>query len=244
MRKSLAVASVSISMMLGALLLSGCGMEKVGDVGNKNIRKNSVRYDANGNEWVDRRFADDQRNEMNQFSGKSLNNNNVIGLHRNYRLEMSEKMADRISELNPVMSSYVMLTDQNAYVAVSLGTKKYERNGKMMNRLDRNGIRMKETAEEDVSTGAIGEQLLTTELKNRIANLVKENKPTIDQVYVSASPEFIERLSGYMMEAKQGHPIQGFLAEFNATVDRLFPVESGTDSITKGYRNSGKQIQP
>ncbi|MBO7744825.1 YhcN/YlaJ family sporulation lipoprotein [Paenibacillus sp. MWE-103] len=106
----------------GAMLstvLTGC-MEKHGELGNRNIRGNSVSYDMNGNRILNTRFANDQMNEMNRVDGHRLNSNNLVGLHKNYRMEMSEAMGERISGIKGVGKAYVMLTDNNAYVAVRL----------------------------------------------------------------------------------------------------------------------------
>ena len=102
-------------------MLTGC-MEKQGELGNRNIRKQSVRYDGNGNAIVNKRFANDQMNEMNRMNGVRLNSNNIVGLHKNYRLEMSKDIADHLASMKEINKAYVMLTDNNAYVAVSLAS--------------------------------------------------------------------------------------------------------------------------
>ncbi len=111
-----------ILLAAGALvgtMLTGC-MEKHGELGNRNIREQSVRYDGNGNAIVNKRFANDQMNEMNRMNGVRLNSNNIVGLHKNYRLEMSKDIADHLASMKEINNAYVMLTDNNAYVAVSL----------------------------------------------------------------------------------------------------------------------------
>ncbi|MFC4810860.1 YhcN/YlaJ family sporulation lipoprotein [Paenibacillus sp. GCM10023250] len=110
-------------------MLTGC-MEKHGELGNRNIRGNSVSYDMNGNRILNTRFANDQMNEMNRVDGHRLNSNNLVGLHKNYRMEMSEAMADRISGIKGVGKAYVMLTDNNAYVAVRLDNRAGSGKGK------------------------------------------------------------------------------------------------------------------
>lgn len=72
---------------------------------------------------------------------------------------------------------------------------------------------------------------LTDAMKDKIANEVKQSA-TIDRVYVSANPDFVQRVSGYADQFRAGHPIQGFVNEFSTMVERIFPAASGT----KGYR--------
>lgn len=103
----------------GAMLstvIAGCS-ENHGELGNRNIRQQSVREDGNGNMHV-RYFAHDQLNEQNRMNGRRLNSNNIIGSHRNYRLELDTNIAQRLSSLPGVGTAYVMLTNTNAYVAV------------------------------------------------------------------------------------------------------------------------------
>ncbi|QHT62538.1 hypothetical protein GXP70_22855 [Paenibacillus lycopersici] len=112
------VSVLAAGAMLSTML-AGC-MEKHGELGNRNIRGNSVKYDMNGNRILNTRFANDQMNEMNRADGHRLNSNNLVGLHKNYRMETSQSMSDRISQLDGVGDAHVMLTDDNAYVALSL----------------------------------------------------------------------------------------------------------------------------
>ncbi|UVI28607.1 YhcN/YlaJ family sporulation lipoprotein [Paenibacillus spongiae] len=272
--------------MLGTML-TGC-MEKTGDLGNQNIRQNKVRYDMNGNRIMTKRFANDQKNEMNRLDGRRLNSNNIVGLHRNYRLEMSEEASNRISSLKGVGNAYVMLTDNNAYVAVShdddksgktdgsaksaspmarslsrtdqsylpKGMTGVGRTGRTETSLDYDmlgtrmdatrsfddtkihtnrshnrsysprgaGTMMKPSSASRMNAMGTNESKITGALKERIAKEVKTLAPQIDNVYVSANPDFVSRMTAYMEDVRLGHPIQGYIVEFNAMVDRIFPA--------------------
>jgi hypothetical protein len=381
MQRKLAVLAAGAML---TTVLTGC-MEKQGDLGNRNIRNNSIAYDMNGNRVIHSRFANDQMNEMNRVDGHRLNSNNIVGLHKNYRLEMSEAIANRLESMPEVGKAYVMLTDDNAYVAVSLkdnaGTgvrakgymptptplsrtqQAYQRPYMSMG-MDSKKMRSSSTATPNelrshrhtsrtsnftgpnmlqtynkapglmntnlsrdtrslttdmgrdtrnlttnmgrdmrymttdvgrgmrnlttdvgrgvrnlttdvgrgvrnltTDTGRDMRNLTTTDsrnlnntnmntklntgmstnmithsymgmktksnaavtdtLKDRIANEVKKMSPQIKDVYVSANPDFVNRMTGYMNDVKLGHPIQGFIAEFNAMADRIFPHRAG-----------------
>lgn len=124
---------LSASLLLGTMLY-GCSMDKQGDLGNKNIRTNNINDHSGGEFLRDKRFADDGMNERNRVNGRRLNSNNLVGSHKNYHLEMSGYIADRLQGIEAVKSSYVMLADNNAYVAVSLVEKDQKANSKMMSR--------------------------------------------------------------------------------------------------------------
>lgn len=233
-----------IALSAGVLLstmLAGC-MEKQGDLGNKNIRSNSIRYDANGNLLKDKRFADDQMNEMNRVNGRRLNSNNIIGSHKNYRMEMSEKIAESITKMDAVKLSYVLLTDHNAYVAVSLDEEPTG-DSKMMSRtnsgyMGKEGVRVSRR----ISTLSTGQHMLTDQIKDEIANEVKRLRPSVENVYVSANPDFVGRLNSYMNDVKLGHPIQGFIAEFNAMAERVFPAKSSDKALKSSSIKNKRMI--
>ncbi len=234
-----------IALSAGVLLstmLAGC-MEKQGDLGNKNIRSNSIRYDANGNLLKDKRFADDQMNEMNRVNGRRLNSNNIIGSHKNYRMEMSGKIAESITKMDAVKLSYVLLTDHNAYVAVSLDEEEPAGNSKMMSRtnsgyMGKEGVRMSRR----MSSLSTGQHMLTDQIKDEIAKEVKRSRPSVEHVYVSANPDFVGRMNAYMNDVKQGHPIQGFIAEFNSMAERVFPAKSSDKELKSSSIKNKRMI--
>ncbi|MGG1638169.1 YhcN/YlaJ family sporulation lipoprotein [Paenibacillus sp. FSL K6-3182] len=223
MRKQIVALSAGVLL---STMLAGC-MENHGELGNKDIRSNSIRYDANGNLLKNKRFADDQMNEKNRVNGRRLNSNNLIGSHKNYRMQMNEKMAKEITDLGVVKSSYVMITDHNAYVAVSLDEIQPKVESKMLSRTN-SGYMGKEGVEisRRMSTLSTGNHMLTAQVKEQIASKVKQLNPSIEHVYVSANPDFVGRMNAYMNDVKLGHPIQGYIAEFNAMVERIFPAQT------------------
>ncbi|MFF2500471.1 YhcN/YlaJ family sporulation lipoprotein [Peribacillus sp. NPDC058075] len=64
---------------------------------------------------------------------------------------------------------------------------------------------------------------ITNDLKERIADKVREADPSVDQVYVSANPDFVQRMEGYANDIENGKPIAGFAEEFRELVTRIFP---------------------
>ncbi|WP_173275374.1 YhcN/YlaJ family sporulation lipoprotein [Paenibacillus sp. NEAU-GSW1] len=233
MRKMLLGAAACIAV---TTMLSGCASNQ-GDLGNRNIRPNSARYDANGNiipgtgvgtynnytgnNYTAKRFANDQLNEMNRVDGMRLNNNNIVGSHKNYKMEMSQDIANRLANKNNIKSAYVLLTDNNAYVAVSFADHFNGANGRLNSRTNMNNATHKK-----FSTMSTGDQALTAQVKEDIAREVKRMNPSVNNVYVSANPDFVTRMNSYMNDVKLGHPIQGFIAEFNAMAERLFPANA------------------
>ncbi|MFC3748109.1 YhcN/YlaJ family sporulation lipoprotein [Paenibacillus sp. GCM10012306] len=67
---------------------------------------------------------------------------------------------------------------------------------------------------------------VTQAIKDKIAAEVKKTSPNVDNVYVSANPDFVERFNVYAEEARAGHPLKGFADEFRTMVERIFPTRS------------------
>ncbi len=196
MRRRMIIGTMLLST---ALTVTGC-MQNTGDVGNKNIRPNSGRTERIlGNGTMKSRFANDQQNEKNRINGSQRINNNVVGLHGNSHLQMSDAVASHLAAMPEIDSAYVVMTERNAYVAVTQNKK---------------------TGGHVHGTG------LSNTLKTKIADQVKSMSSSTQNVYVSANPDFASRMRNFAEETRNGHPIQGFLSEFNALVERIFPAES------------------
>lgn len=116
------------------------------------------------------------------------------GMHGNTKMEAAKDIANQLASIEPVKNCNVMLTDNNAYVAVST----------------KNG--------EDLEG--------SHEVKNRIAEQVKAMRPDVQNVHVSANPDFVSRINGYMQDIQAGKPVSGMMEEFNTMVQRMFPTNA------------------
>ncbi|CAK4853289.1 unnamed protein product [Aphanomyces euteiches] len=65
---------------------------------------------------------------------------------------------------------------------------------------------------------------VTKALEDQIAAEVRATDPTIQHVYVSTNPEFVDRVKQYVNEARSGRPISGFFNELNQMIQRIFPA--------------------
>ncbi|WP_062523408.1 YhcN/YlaJ family sporulation lipoprotein [Paenibacillus jilunlii] len=68
---------------------------------------------------------------------------------------------------------------------------------------------------------------VTRDMKDKIAAEVKKYDKNINNVYVSANPDFVDRANFYAQEFRAGHPLKGFAREFGTMVERIFPTRSG-----------------
>lgn len=196
---------LTATLLAASLAATGCVNNNTGDVGQKNIRPQAVNdYDRNrlslngvhsiGDPTYRTRSANDQAGGLNRIMGANRPGNGVVGTHDNERLESSHALASQISALPEVDDAYVLLSNKNAYVGITL----FRRAG--------------------TSTYAAH---VDHRLKAKITDKVKAAAPAIQKVYVSTHPEFVERIQTYALP--HGRPAQDFLQEFNALTARLFP---------------------
>lgn len=175
-----------------------------------NIRQNNVRpYDMT-------------RDQMDMNRWDHPRSNNFVSLHNNTRMRMSQKIADQIAAMPEVRSANVLLTDKNAYVAVVLneGVADTARGVRSMgdNVVNRS---------KDFQAAKVGN--VPDVIKSVIARKVQKMDSNVRNVFVSANPDFVDRLNGYAEEFRNGHPLRGLILEFNTAVERLFPQRSATN---------------
>lgn len=188
-------------------------------------------------------------------------------------MTMDEKLANKIAKMKEVRNAYVLLTNNNAYVGVSLENN--TRGGRMPNGAANNGYTGTGLTDPTGITGPAGltgrgdmtgplgtrgaadrtgiagttgttnmtgrtgmtgragmfganDNNLNDELKAKIAKNVQKAAPNVKNVYISANPDFVGRMTNYWDEVRAGNPIQGFASEFGEMVNRLFPANAAS----------------
>jgi spore cortex protein len=62
------------------------------------------------------------------------------------------------------------------------------------------------------------------DIENKISDKVRSTDKSIDNVYVSSNPDFVDRMSDYGNKIENGKPIRGLYDEFSEMVQRVFPT--------------------
>jgi spore cortex protein len=62
------------------------------------------------------------------------------------------------------------------------------------------------------------------ELEDKISDQVKSSDESIQNVYVSSNPDFVDRMREYAAEIQSGRPLGGLVEEFTEMVQREFPT--------------------
>lgn len=183
-------------LMMAALVasaLAACGMNKdtTNNADDDRAAENEVTKDNGMNE----------DNDQNDDNGDNTNGvNNGVDHNGESRLDVAEDAADKVAELDEVDNATVILTDNNAYVAVE-----------MSNTADAN------------DDNADREDELSKDLEDKIADKVRDVKTDVNNVYVSLNPDFVEQMRDYRTRIDEGESIEGFFDEFGEAMRNVFP---------------------
>lgn len=169
-----------LTSALIALFLTGCGVSDNNDNG-KNVGMNT-RSDKNN--AMDNTLNVNDRNGDNDYNTRQLSNDD-----NDNKMRVADEVANRLEDMENVDGASVIITDNNAYVAVNLTN-------------DKN---------------------LTNDLEKRIVDHVKKHDESVDNVYVSANPDFVKSMNDYTNDIQNGKPIGGLFNEFGDMVQRMFP---------------------
>lgn len=209
--------SGAVALVL-ALTFSACAVNDNGDNG-----------DGNGND-LGTRGTDGQNGRrvgINNRDWDNGRNNNFTSAHNNTRMQMDDRIADAVADMPDVDSASVLLTERNAYVAVKLDNGTGYTGGRAGTLNNGNRARGNGTTDfmgrRGPAAGAAGDDGVTDAVKSRIASKVKQMAPQVRNVYVSANPDFVNRMRGYGDRFRGGQPIRGMIIEFNRMVERVFP---------------------
>ncbi|WP_338540507.1 YhcN/YlaJ family sporulation lipoprotein [Paenibacillus tundrae] len=77
------------------------------------------------------------------------------------------------------------------------------------------------------------------EIKGKIAAKIKQFAPNVENVYVSANPEFVEHTESYAKDIRNGKPISGMIDTFSSMVERIFPTNAMNPNHRDGILGDG-----
>lgn len=176
--------------------------------GNRGQVRNNARNDSDLN---------DQEQGMNQeLYDEGMNGNRGTvsnGLHQNTKMVRADEIVRKLEAMKDIESANVLLTDQNAYVAIELESS-----------ANQNGNRTYSQFNSMEDSDQVSDKI-----KQKVSDTIKKMNPDIENVYVSANPDFMDRMNGYMEQLDDGKPVRGFINEFNTMVERMFPNNPDRD---------------
>ncbi|OPG97667.1 hypothetical protein B2I21_14005 [Chryseobacterium mucoviscidosis] len=77
------------------------------------------------------------------------------------------------------------------------------------------------------------------EIKSKISAKIKQFAPNVENVYVSANPEFVQHVEGYATDIRNGKPVRGMINTFQSMVERIFPTNALNTNHRDGVLDGG-----
>jgi YhcN/YlaJ family sporulation lipoprotein len=157
--------------------------------------------------------------------------------HQNQKLDYSEFLSNQVTTIKGVNTAIVMVTDQNAYVAILIDNSATGTRGSALetnNDGARVGIYNPDAANTDylnpnqLHNGynnyetSKDHNTLSHRFKQRIAERIRTLHPQLIDVYISANRDFVNTMNNYAQESWKGNSLQPYLSEFNQTVANVF----------------------
>ncbi|AEI41528.1 YhcN/YlaJ family sporulation lipoprotein [Paenibacillus mucilaginosus] len=152
--------------------------------------------------------------------------------HEAKSMGFAPDLAFRVKQVNGVKEAQVLLTEVNAYVSVILDghSPDAEANPEMM----KNGVTSQGGAGLFGKGGSAlkfswtEEGGLSASKADEIRRTVLEAAPTIQQVFVSANPNFVQRIRFYAKEEQEKGTFSQYTNEFGTMVQHVFPDDVNT----------------
>ncbi|MFB0636802.1 YhcN/YlaJ family sporulation lipoprotein [Bacillus rugosus] len=185
---------VLASMLLIPLLMTGCGMANQGEGRRDNANPENVNYRNPVNNNGTRNMNDANNNRDNVDNNLTDNVNDNDNGNNNGNDNRKLEVADDAADKITDMKEV-----KHANVIVA-GNQAYV---------------------AVVLTN--GNKEVGKDLKKKISDKVRDTDKNMDNVYVSANPDFVDRMQGYGERIQNGDPVAGFFDEFSETVQRIFP---------------------
>ncbi|QXE02627.1 YhcN/YlaJ family sporulation lipoprotein [Terribacillus sp. DMT04] len=133
------------------------------------------------------------------------------------RYQVADDISKKVKEVKGVDNAYVFTTDNNAFVAVDM-----QNNNDDNDNSGNNGMGNISTGDTQ-NTGDNQNNDVTDEMKKEVEKAVKSVDEDIDNVYVSADPDFLGMAEDYNNKIDEGQPVKGFFLEFGNMLNRVFP---------------------
>ena len=156
----------------------------------------------------------------------------------NTTLHYNKELSAALSDMSGIFNAVVMVTNHNAYAAIMLdntgtGTKGVGTTRETNNTGNTRGMYDPKTGNQspDPNEVATGNNSYYTEtspdnlshlLKQTIAKKLRNKKPQLLEVYITANRGFVNQMSIYQVEAQKGVNLNGYLTDFNKLVIKHF----------------------
>ncbi|NOU93797.1 hypothetical protein GC093_11260 [Paenibacillus sp. LMG 31456] len=191
------------------------------------------RNNENDTLGVKSKWLNDQQGKTKAANPGSFQQLDMTNSHLTKAFRFSPEMAKPLERNQGVQAVTVMLTETNAYVAVVMNGHDLNAESHpdmMANQVtSKGGIGLFGTDKGNArinwgDTGGLS-MTMSSQIKSQVLAM---SPPNIQRVFVSANPNFVQRIRFYEKEELRGVDLSAYLNEFNTMVQRVFPNDHNT----------------
>ncbi|CAG7629708.1 YhcN/YlaJ family sporulation lipoprotein [Paenibacillus allorhizosphaerae] len=237
-RKCRLLLAISIGCMLTA---AGCGGNRpqasrpgggMEDYRQQALFDRDSRNNENPSLGVKERWVGEQNQKQTDEAGNRypLDPNNPL---LSKTIKFDPQVAQKLRSLPGIQSAQVLVTEANAYVAVVLDghNPDAEASPEVTNYPvhSKGGMGLFGTGSKPDRISWTEHGGLSTEAATDIRKQTQAfSQKSFKQVFVSANPNFVQRVQFYAKEEKEKGNLYDYLNEFNTMVQHVFPVDGNT----------------
>ncbi|MCZ8515895.1 YhcN/YlaJ family sporulation lipoprotein [Paenibacillus filicis] len=182
---------------------------------------------------IKQRWADEQKGNRQAQSPEAAAPLDMTNRHLSKTMAFDPALAERVKQVPGVKEATVLLTEVNGYVAVVMDghAAETEADPDMMNYpiTSKGGIGLFGTDKGATRVNWTDPGGLTDGKTAEITKVVGDRAHTgLQRVYVSANPNFVQRIRFYAKEERERGSFSDYFNEFNTMVQRVFPNDVNT----------------
>ncbi|GAA4878659.1 hypothetical protein GCM10023310_68390 [Paenibacillus vulneris] len=156
----------------------------------------------------------------------------MTNYHLSKTFRFAPELSNQIEKMPGVHQATILLTETNAYVAIILDGHNIDAEAHpemMANPISpKGGVGLFGTNKGNGMMNWGDPAGLTHAMASRIKGQVLAMEPRLQRVFVSANPNFVQRIRFYVKEYQKGVDLSVYMNEFNTMIQRVFPNDTNT----------------
>jgi hypothetical protein len=190
-------------------------------------------YDDAGNNYGNRR-ADDAARQQTSRAYQTAQQYSMV-THKHSTLALNQFLSDQVASMDGVRTSFVVLADNTAYVAILIDGTAHGTNGKTSEsnnpRTSQSLYHSHESLNGDPYNSSTSSNAYATVpyhdqishlFKQKIAEKIRALQPTVSDVYISGNRDYINELNFIARESWKGNDLSPYINEFDSWSERIF----------------------
>ncbi|WP_239634650.1 YhcN/YlaJ family sporulation lipoprotein [Paenibacillus sp. H1-7] len=222
------------------VLMAGCNQNKNKQLGaGLQSGDHHALYDRSSLNNEDNTLGVKPKWEKQQVSGPEPDNPGAFrqldmnNPHLTKTFRFAPEISARVEQMAGVDKSTIIITENNAYVALVLDGHQPDKEAHpemMANSITpKGGVGLFGTDKGSHRLNWSDPGGLSHAMSNRISgHVLAMSQPGVQRVFVSANPNFVQRIRFYSMENDRGVDLSVYMNEFNTMIQRVFPNDHNT----------------